>query len=129
MLVLTLRTDNPLAEVGLFTDDKKNAYETWQAHRELADTIHKKIEKLLKDTGKTWQDIEGIVAFKGPGSFTGLRIGLTVANTLAYALTIPAVGETGDDWVAKGNVRLAAGQKEQLLPEYGAPVHITKQKK
>jgi tRNA threonylcarbamoyladenosine biosynthesis protein TsaB len=36
-------------------------------------------------------DIEGVVCFKGPGSFTGLRIGLTVGNALAYAQNIPVV--------------------------------------
>lgn len=130
MLVLTLRTDNPLAEIGLFDQNKKIAYETWQAHRELANTIHQKIETLLKNNGKTWQDISGVVAFKGPGSFTGLRIGLTVANTIAYAQDIPAVGGSGDDWAAEGIDRLIAGEKDELvLPEYGAPVHITAQKK
>ena len=80
MLILTIRTDKPEAEIGLFEDNKQLAYEMWQAHRELSDTIHKKIEKLLKSQKKDWQNIDGIVCFKGPGSFTGLRIGLTVGN-------------------------------------------------
>jgi len=130
MLILTLRTDNPQAEIGLFDDNTKLGYETWQAHRELSDTIHRKIEELLKTHHKNWQDIGGIVAFKGPGSFTGLRIGLTVANTLAYALGIPAAGQMGGNWIETGLKRLAAGEQDKLLmPEYGAPVHITIQKK
>ncbi len=130
MLILALRTDNPKAEIGLFDDQRKLSYETWQAHRQLADTLHNKIEDLLKEQKKSWQDIEGIVVFKGPGSFTGLRIGLTVANTLAYALDIPAVGEMGEDWVKEGQKRLANGEEDlPVMPEYGAPVHITIQKK
>lgn len=130
MLVLTVRTDKPEAEISLYNDNQKLDYKTWQAHRELASTLHTTIEQLLENHGKKWEDLGGIVAFKGPGSFTGLRIGLTVVNTLAYGLEIPAVGETGDDWVAIGLSRLAKGQHDQpIMPEYGAPAHITAQKK
>lgn len=130
MLILTLRTDKPQAEIGLFDSKTKLAYETWQAHRQLADTLHRKIEELLQSQAKSWQDIQGIVVFKGPGSFTGLRIGLTVAITLAYALDVPAVGQMGETWIAEGVKRLMQGEKDTLIsPEYGAPVHITPQKR
>lgn len=130
MIILTIRTDKPEAEIGLYNDNDQLAYETWQAHRELADTLHVKIEELLKSQKKEWADIEGIVAYQGPGSFTGLRIGLTVANTLSYALKIPAVGETGEGWIQEGSSRLQKGESDQLvMPEYGAPAHITQQKR
>lgn len=130
MLVLAIRTDKPEAEVGVFDGQNKLAYETWQAHRELSSTIHKKIEDVLKSQNKKLEDLEGIVVFQGPGSFTGLRIGLTVANTMAYGLDIPIVGAQGDDWATMGIKRLEAGEKDQIaLPEYGAPVHITKAKR
>ena len=130
MLILSLRTDNPEAEIGLFDNQKKISYETWQAHRQLADTLHHKIEDLLKEQKKSWQDIQGIVVFKGPGSFTGLRIGLTVANTLAYALSIPVVGEMDEEWVQTGIGRLKNSEQDlPVMPEYGAPVHITTQKR
>ncbi len=130
MLILTLRTDKPEAELGLLDDEKKVAYETWQAHYDLSKTIHSKIEELLRQVGKSWPDVQGIVAFQGPGSFTGLRIGLTVANALAYGLNIPIVGSQGDDWKEKGISRLKSSETDQnVLPLYGAPVHITAPKK
>ncbi|HKR82492.1 MAG TPA: tRNA (adenosine(37)-N6)-threonylcarbamoyltransferase complex dimerization subunit type 1 TsaB [Candidatus Saccharimonadales bacterium] len=130
MLLLSIRTDKPEAEIGLFDNHAKITYETWQAHRELSDTIHLKIEELLKQQGKTWQDIQGIVGFQGPGSFTGLRIGLTVANALAYGLHVPVVAEQGEDWTTKGIKQLLAGEHDPLaLPEYGAAAHITLPKK
>lgn len=130
MLVLTLRTDKPEAELGLYTDDKQIDYESWQAHRELSETIHKKLDELLTRQGKSLQDVGGIVGFQGPGSFTGLRIGLTVANTLAYGLGIPALTSAGDDWQKTGIQRLKAGEADKvLLPEYGSSPHITKPKK
>jgi len=130
MLVLTLRTDKPEAEIGLFEDGKKLAYESWQAHRELSDTIHKKIRSLLEAQGKGLKDIQAIACFKGPGSFTGLRIGITVADTLAYGLDVPIVGVMGDDWINQGLERLQSDENDVIaLPYYGAPVHITEPRK
>lgn len=130
MIILTIRTDKPEAEIGLFDGDKKLAYETWQAHRELAETIHKKIDELLASQKLALADVEGIVCYEGPGSFTGLRIGLTVANALAYSLAIPIVASGGEAWQASGIKKLLAGASDEItLPKYGAPVHITKQKK
>lgn len=130
MLILTIRTDKPEAEVGLFNDQEKIAYEVWEAHRELSVTLHQKIENLLEAAGKDLKSLDGIVGFAGPGSFTGLRIGLTVANALAYGLDIPVVASKDEDWTAAGIARLQNGERDKIaMPEYGAPVHITKQKK
>lgn len=130
MLILSIRTDKPEAEVGLFEDGQKIVYETWTAHRELSVTFHAKIEALLKSQGKTLRDLEGIACFKGPGSFTGLRIGLTVANTLAGELNIPITSATGKKWIQEAVGRLNDNHNEQIvLPEYGSPAHITKQKR
>lgn len=128
MLILTIRTDKPEAELGLFEDGKQLAEEKWQAHRQLAETIHTKITKLLAVKGQTLEDIAGIVGYEGPGSFTGLRIGLTVANTLADSLQVPIVGTTGDAWHADGVAKLQAGHNDRIvLPDYGAPAHVTQQ--
>lgn len=129
MIILTIRTDKPEAEIGLYSDRVQIAYEVWLAHRALAETIHTKINVLLQSQQKTLESIDGIVVYKGPGSFTGLRIGLTVANTLAYSLQVPIVANT-DAWIEDGIDRLLAGENEIVaLPEYGAPVHITQPKK
>jgi tRNA threonylcarbamoyladenosine biosynthesis protein TsaB len=130
MIILSIRTDKPEAEIGLFDDSAQLEYKTWQAHRELAETVHSKILSLLETHGKTLRDIQGIVCFKGPGSFTGLRIGLTVANALAYSLSVPIVAADGDNWLADGLDKLSAGENEQIaLPEYGAPAHTTEPKR
>ncbi|HUD10609.1 MAG TPA: tRNA (adenosine(37)-N6)-threonylcarbamoyltransferase complex dimerization subunit type 1 TsaB [Candidatus Saccharimonadales bacterium] len=126
MLILTIRTDKPEAEIGLFENSERLAYEQWQAHRALAETIHTKIEDLLKNQGKDWQAIEGIVCFEGPGSFTGLRIGLSVGNALAYSLNVPIIAERGESWLAQGITQLEDGKSDKLvLPHYGSPPHIT----
>jgi tRNA threonylcarbamoyladenosine biosynthesis protein TsaB len=129
MTILTLRTDKPESELGLYENDKQLAYDVWEAHRRLAETLHLKINDLLASQGKSLSDLKGIVIYKGPGSFTGLRIGVSVANALAYSLNIPIVGET-NTWIEQGIVRLKAGENDMsVVPEYGQPVHITTQKK
>lgn len=130
MIVLTIKTDNPQAEIGLYDGTAPLAQEVWQAHRELAETIHQKIKALLEANGKDWPDIQGIVCFAGPGSFTGLRIGLSVGNALAYGLPAPIVSTKGEDWVKDGIARLSAGDADPVaLPEYGADAHVTQQRK
>ncbi|MDB5166350.1 MAG: hypothetical protein JWM37_422 [Candidatus Saccharibacteria bacterium] len=130
MIILTVRTDKPEAEIGLFSDSQQLGYETWEAHRQLAETIHSKIDSLLKDHGKSPHDIQGVITFQGPGSFTGLRIGLSVTNALSYALQVPHVGGQGENWIKDGTAELAtATGPSVVLPEYGAPVHITTPKK
>jgi len=47
---------------------------------------------LLEDAGQDKRDIKGVVVALGPGSFTGIRIGVTCANTLAYGLGVPVIG-------------------------------------
>jgi tRNA threonylcarbamoyladenosine biosynthesis protein TsaB len=130
MLILTIRTDKPDAEIGLFQSGDKLAYSTWPAHRQLAETIHLKIHELLESQGRRPEDIKGITVFKGPGSFTGLRVGLSVANALAYSLRVPIIGAASVDWLQAGAAALRQGQDDQqVMPEYGSPPHVTPPKK
>lgn len=130
MIILTIRTDSPKAEIGLFDDSKKLAYKTWQAHRQLAETIHTQIKQLLDDQKMQWQDINAIICYKGPGSFTGLRIGLSVGNALAYSLNLPIASTMDESWIQIGTELLKSGKNQKLaLPEYGAPANITTPKK
>lgn len=126
MLILTIRTDKPEAEIGLFDDEQQKAYETWQAHRLLAETIHQKLKDMLASQKIELKDVQGIVVFQGPGSFTGLRIGISVANALANSLNAPIVGAKGDDWQKTGRQKIQKGQNDQLItPKYGSPPHVT----
>lgn len=130
MFILAIRTDKPEAEVSLYQGNKKLDCYSWQAHRQLAETLHTKIAELLKRNGKDWQAIDGVVVYRGPGSFTGLRIGLSVANALAYGLPCATIGATGDNWVSEGCRQLQQDQGERLIvPDYGAPAHITQPRK
>lgn len=129
-LILSIRTDKPEAEVGLFDGQKQLDYEVWHADRALSTTILGKIEHLLERNKKSFNDLEGVVGFEGPGSFTGLRIGLTVANTLAYGLRIPVIASDSEAWVQDGIKRLDKGENDKVaLPEYGREARITTPRK
>ncbi len=129
-MILAIRTDKPEAEIGLYDGDKQLAYTTWHAHRQLAETIHTKIAKTLSVKGQALEDLRGVVVYQGPGSFTGLRIGISVANVLAYGLQIPIAAATGDDWLAPAIKILQKNPTSRpITPEYGSPVHITQPKK
>ena len=129
MIILTLRTDKPEAEIGLYDDHTQIVYETRTAHRQLAEGLHLKIKDVLSSHHIKLELVQALVVFMGPGSFTGLRIGLSVSNALAYGLAIPIVGEIEereDDWRVSGINRVLAGADDRVVvPEYGSPVHIT----
>lgn len=130
MFILTIRTDKPKAELGLYDNQKQLTPLLWEAHRQLAESLHTKIREALTLQSKELKDLEGVVVYKGPGSFTGLRIGISVANALASSLRIPLVGGAGSDWQTAGCERLLQGEDDKLVvPEYGAPPHITQQKR
>lgn len=130
-MILTIRTDKPEAEVGFYNlNGQELKYHTWYAHRELSNTLLSTIRDQLASQHKMFEDLSGIVVFQGPGSFTGLRIGITVGNTLAYGLAIPIVGAKGDEWQQNGLQALHKNHNDHIvLPEYGAEAHITKPKK
>jgi tRNA threonylcarbamoyladenosine biosynthesis protein TsaB len=130
LIILTIRSDKPEAEVGLFKDDKQLVYEKWQAHRELSVTLPGKIEDILNKSSITYDQLDGVVVYKGPGSFTGLRIGISAANALAYSKNLPIVAANSDCWVQVGMKMLKKGQNDKIaLPEYGAPPFVTQPKK
>lgn len=130
MTILTIRTDQKISEVGLFKSQKKLEYASWKAHKKLSVTIHKKIESLLDSQDLSWGDIEGLIFYEGPGSFTGLRVGASVVNALASSLDVPAVQASGKSWIKNGIEKLAKKSSDNLVtPRYGGTIHITKPRK
>lgn len=102
----------------------------WRADRELAKKMHAFLRDTLAAHGRAFEDIKGIGVYQGPGSFTGLRIGLVVMNTLADALHIPIVGASSDDWQQDAVDRLNKGENDRIvMPEYGSEAHITSPRK
>lgn len=58
----------------------------WEGKNNEAEKLMPEIFGLIKNCGKNFEDLKEIFCVKGPGSFTGLRVGVTVANTMRYLL-------------------------------------------
>jgi tRNA threonylcarbamoyl adenosine modification protein YeaZ len=84
---LALHTASP--ELGLaisnFAGDSR--YQTWNLGRDLATDLHQHLVEFMQP--QTWADLAFIAVAKGPGGFTGTRIGVVTARTLAQQLEIP----------------------------------------
>jgi len=129
-MILLLDTSTADCHLSFYDGDVCLLEDTWHADRELAEKLLGYLEEKMASLGKSWSDISGIGAFRGPGSFTGLRISMSVLNTLASDLHVPIVGATGKEWESTALARLTAGEDDQIvLPEYGRPANITQPKK
>ncbi len=91
----------------------------------------KLMDKLFTTTKIAPKDIVGVIVVNGPGSFSALRIGLSVANTLAWQLNIPIVGVSNKLFknlseLHKIGLKLLSQQQEFqiVLPNYGQPPSI-----
>jgi tRNA threonylcarbamoyladenosine biosynthesis protein TsaB len=128
-MILLLDTSTPVCKLTLV--DGNWRYENqWQADRQLAKGLLAYLHDQLEANNTSFQAITGIGVYEGPGSFTGLRIGVTVVNTLADAEKIPIVGGRGDAWQQSTLQKLTDGKNERIiLPFYGSDAHITTPRK
>lgn len=130
-MILALRTDSMTAFLAILSPagDVIKTNE-WEAGRKLSVQLPFSIDQILSDSHSTYSDISGVVVYEGPGSFTGLRIGITIANTIAHKLHIPIVGTTGDDWIQTGIEKLKTTKPGVIaMPVYGGEANITKPRK
>lgn len=129
-MILLIDTSANVFKIGIVDNIGKHHYAEIETNRDLAKNIQKIIATKLDDIDAGLKDISGIVIFEGPGSFTGLRIGISVANSLAKALQIPIVGTGGDEWIESGLKMLDSGVDERIvIPNYGSEAKVTNPKK
>lgn len=89
MLSLFISTYNSFVIIGLYKDGKIISKAEIESEKGHSMVLVPTIDKILKDNKKTTKDLSEIIIVNGPGSFTGVRLGITVAKTLAYTLNIP----------------------------------------
>lgn len=89
-VILALETCTNICSVALYDGEKyySQVLETARSHSK---ALLPMVETILKTAGLSMQDIELIACARGPGSFTGVRIGIGVAKGLAYGQDIPII--------------------------------------
>ncbi|HUD11720.1 MAG TPA: tRNA (adenosine(37)-N6)-threonylcarbamoyltransferase complex dimerization subunit type 1 TsaB [Candidatus Saccharimonadia bacterium] len=131
-MILALETAGSVTHLWLFADAGhiEDAYQmTWESGRELSDQLLGRINSFVQTHRRGLKDLSGIVIFRGPGSFTSLRIGHATANALADSLEIPVVGARGEQWLEQATQKLGTAKiGVPAVPHYGSEAHITKPK-
>jgi len=92
MLVLGIETSTPVCGVALVDNDKVCAQYTLDLGIHHSEHLFPMIQRVLEDRGATTADLDGVAVASGPGSFTGLRIGIASAKSLCMSADVPLVG-------------------------------------
>ncbi len=129
-MILALHTATPTCQILLLMADGAVRKKDWLVERRLADELLGEIESFLQENHLVFESLDGLAVFRGPGSYTGLRIGISVMNALSYGLKIPIVGGLGNDWLEQSQKQLAEGANQTIIiPEYGSLPNVTLPKK
>ncbi|EKD64271.1 MAG: HAD-superfamily hydrolase, subfamily IA, variant 3 [uncultured bacterium] len=88
-ILLALNTATQNTEIAILDGRHILREDSWPAESNESDRILPYLRDTLTELGLSFKDITALFIVKGPGHFTALRIGITIVNTLAYALKIP----------------------------------------
>lgn len=136
ILVLDTSTRRPVVALAA-ADGTILAERHWESRHRHGEELLSRLDEVLADIGGRRQDLTGVVVGTGPGSFTGLRIGLATAKTIAYALALPIVGvssthalalaiATADPTLTDVTVALPAGAADRYVHAFrivdGTPI-------
>lgn len=91
LLAIETSTEEGVVALGRF-DGGLIAQDRWPAGHAHGERLLGSIEKVLAEAGSSLPEVGAILVGIGPGSFTGLRVGLAVAKGLAFGLGVPIVG-------------------------------------
>lgn len=112
MLILGIESASLTASAALLLDDTVIAEYTTNFKKTHSQTILPMVDEILRMTGKEMREVSAIAVSEGPGSFTGLRIGASLAKGLAFPDSLPIIPVPTLDAIAYG----AFGQNSVLCP-------------
>nr|WP_263323809.1 tRNA (adenosine(37)-N6)-threonylcarbamoyltransferase complex dimerization subunit type 1 TsaB [Neobacillus sp. Marseille-Q6967] len=109
MTILAIDTSNYALGVALVEEHQVLGEYITNLKKNHSVRIMPAIQTLMKDCERVPGDLTKIVVAKGPGSYTGVRIGVTIAKTLAWSLKLPLVGISSLEILASGTGRYFEG--------------------
>ena len=128
ILLLDTATRQPVVALAA-VDGTVLAERTWESRHRHGEELLARLDECLAEVGALRADLTAVVVGTGPGSFTGLRIGLATAKTIAYAIGIPIVAvsstlalaqaaTTADPQVTHVTVALPAGAADRYVHRF-----------
>ncbi len=123
MLILALDTSGDVCSLCLSEGARARGVSHFRHERRLSERLPRLVEFVLRDAGVALRDVEAFAVGRGPGSFTGVRVAVTTAKTLAHALRRPLVGVSSLDALAEpfgflkgaGIVTLAPARRGEVV--------------
>ena len=99
-MLLALDTSTHLASLAICESGELRAEYTWDVGTSHSIELLQRLEWFVKERGITLHQLSAVAAAIGPGSFTGIRVAVTVAKTLAFSLDVPLIGISTLDSIA-----------------------------
>ena len=113
-IILQIETATPVCSVALAIDGKCIAFKELVKENSHSSLVTVMIDELLHEQNITTKHLDAIAVSKGPGSYTGLRIGASVAKGMCYALEIPLIAISTLKEMAWG-IRETYGKQQNTL--------------
>lgn len=124
-LILNIDTATEHAGICLAKDGAVVANSVNRDQRDHASWIQPAIAQMMEQSGYTMQQLEAVAVTAGPGSYTGLRVGLATAKGLCYALNIPLITESTLKVIAyatRASMQLSTAQSTEDIPVFLCPM-------
>ncbi len=99
-MLLALDTSTHLASLAICEHGELRAEYTWDVGTSHSVELLQRLEWFVKERGITLRQLSAVATATGPGSFTGIRVAVTVAKTLAFSLNVPLIGVSTLDIIA-----------------------------
>jgi tRNA threonylcarbamoyladenosine biosynthesis protein TsaB len=108
-MLLAIDTATCVMSLALHDGDSLLAEQSWHSHNRHTVELTPAVEKLLATCDAAIADLTALAVSTGPGSYTGLRIGVALAKGIAAARSLPLVGVTTLDTLAAGQPYFQSG--------------------
>ena len=115
MLILACDTSNSTCCAGLYEDGKELMFELNNSGRTHSETFMPIVDKIVKESGKDYKDIDAVAVTVGPGSFTGIRIGLSAVKGLCLAIGKPCIPVSSTKALALSVENITAEEEDSIF--------------
>lgn len=118
-MIVAFSTSSPVASVALIREEGGRACVAWHDREEAqgrsSSACLALLERGLKETGEALDSVDRFVADVGPGSFTGVRVGVTLAKTLAFSVRGRVAGVSAFDLISADRCSAIPNRKNEWL--------------